>query len=495
MALTDDQRALIRQWRADPVSWVRQDVGVEELDPWHVEAFRAYGSPDKIKRIAMRACVGPGKSFVEALCAIHFATFMATPHDFPTGVCLSKSRENLRDNLWKEIAKWYRRSAVAQHVLRHNNDRLYNPDHPKEWAISARSFAQKASVEEMGAALSGLHGRLVYVGLDETGAMHPIIGDRAEQALSTKDRIRHRIMSAGNPVSMSGLLYAQTEGDLRRDYYVISITGDPDDPNRASRVDPVWARRMIALRGYNSAWVRSHIRGLFPEGEWNALLTRSQVLAAMQRHPPPGTFDYDPMVYGVDVGGDGEDADPSVICRRQGLRVYPFSELYSADGYHGAQRIAALNSEHPADAMFLDGTGGWANDWNKELMKLGHEPVRVGFAEAAEERETHYNKRAEMWWRMRDFIVNGGCLPYDEELLEELTTQTYDYNGDRIVMTEKDETKSQLGQRSTNKADSLALTFAFAVNPRIRPGSPEDVRRRLAQWGHGVEDIDPYASL
>lgn len=50
----------IREWRADPVRFVR-DVFQVEPDLWQARALRAFAQKEPRLRIALRACVGPGK--------------------------------------------------------------------------------------------------------------------------------------------------------------------------------------------------------------------------------------------------------------------------------------------------------------------------------------------------------------------------------------------------------------------------------------------------
>ena len=52
--------AKIRQWRNDPVLFVRE-VFEAEPDPWQLDVLAEMGRPGR-KRIAMKACAGPGKT-------------------------------------------------------------------------------------------------------------------------------------------------------------------------------------------------------------------------------------------------------------------------------------------------------------------------------------------------------------------------------------------------------------------------------------------------
>jgi len=78
-----------------------------------------------------------------------------------------------------------------------------------------------------------------------------------------------------------------------------------------------------------------------------------------------------------------------------------------------------------------------------------------------------YNKRAEIYGRMRDWLA-GGAIPDDAELAKELTAVEYGYamkdGHDCILLEKKADMKKRLGV-SPDKADALAVSFAFNVVP------------------------------
>ena len=101
----------IRQWRVDPVLFVRDNFNVEP-DLWQADALRAMGGEyNPRRRICMRACTGPGKSTVLAWGGWHRLACFADKGEHPKGAAISgEGKDNLRDNLWAELAKWRSRS-------------------------------------------------------------------------------------------------------------------------------------------------------------------------------------------------------------------------------------------------------------------------------------------------------------------------------------------------------------------------------------------------
>ena len=76
------------------------------------------------------------------------------------------------------------------------------------------------------------------------------------------------------------------------------------------------------------------------------------------------------------------------------------------------------------------------------------------------------NKRSEMYHGVRDWVADGGCLPEDDMLKQELSILScVETNNGRAQLIKKDDIKERIG-RSPDRADALALTFASPVKPQ-----------------------------
>ena len=84
------------------------------------------------------------------------------------------------------------------------------------------------------------------------------------------------IAIAGNPTKLGGPLYrARTTAEKL--WYVVEITGDPDDPRRSSRISLQHAREQIEEYGRDNPWVVVNIFGQFPPSSLNALIGPDEV--------------------------------------------------------------------------------------------------------------------------------------------------------------------------------------------------------------------------
>jgi hypothetical protein len=265
-----------------------------------------------------------------------------------------------------------------------------------------------------------------------------------------------KIVQAGNPTHLEGPLYdaCSTHADF---WTVFDITGDPDDPDRSSRISKKWARDQIELYGRDNPWVLVNVFGQFPPSSLNALLGPDEVKAAMNRRLDEDDYKFSQKRLGIDVARFGDDR--SVIFPRQGLRAFIPVTLRGVRTTTIAARCMLAKDRWGSALELIDDTGHWGHGVIDNLYAAGHSPIGVVFnAPAIDSR--YKNRRAEMWLKMADWIKRGGQLPQVNELIAELTTPTYTYVNGKFLLEDKDIVKERLG-RSPDLADALALTFAI----------------------------------
>lgn len=484
-------QAKIATWRENSPQFVFDNFGVEP-DRWQLEALRAFDSKDPLdQRISLQACVGPGKTTVLSWCGWKFLGCYASKGEHPKGLAVAVTKDNLDSNLWPEFSKWQARSTYLKEAFTWTHERIFANDFPEDWFLAARSWPKSASADEQGKTLAGLHGKYVLVLVDESGAIPVTVLRVADQVLSTGP-IFGKILQAGNPISLEGMLYAAATM-LRHQWRVIRITGDPDDPDawvHSPRVGPdaiAWARQQIATYGRENPWVMSSILGLFPPASINALLGVEDVEAAMTRHLPITAYEWAQKRLGVDVARFGDDR--TVLFPRQGLAAFRPVVLRhkrdSAVSVDIANRAMAAHTQWGSELEFFDATGGWAAGAVDVMRANGFGPIDVQFAAPAID-PRYFNRRAEIWFSMAKWVQEGGALPPLPELTGELTTPTYTFHKGKLLLEDKDQVKKRLG-RSPDLADALALTFGMVEMPGA-------ARQALQQTTHVAHDGDPFAT-
>ena len=494
-------------WRELPYGacrFVEDNFGATP-DPWQEQLLVAFADPTK-KRISLQACAGPGKTCGEAWCGWYFlgtqVSIDGIGYEHPNGFATSITGDNLRDNLWKEFAKWQSRSEYLRNAFRWQSDRLSRIGHDATWFLSARQWPKSGSADEQGRTFSGLHGKNVLILVDESGAIPPTVLRAGEQALPNTHF--GKILQAGNPISHEGMLY-EAAVRLAHQWTIIRVTGDPDDPNawvNSPRVNgehngepdcpcpACWARQQIDTYGRDNPWVMAYILGQFPPSSINALLTIEEVYAAQQRELAPADYTWQQKRIGVDVARFGDDR--SVIYARQGANARVKGSpviLRGADTLAIAARAYTAYAKWGAGAIFVDDTGHWGHGVIDNLRGAGINPHAVVFhAQAINPR--YKNRRAEMWIEMAKAIKRNVALPdHVAELPGELVTPTYTFLNGVFVLEDKDFVKKRLG-RSPDIADGLATTYCL-------PEMPNEVMQQLHQGtapGSVVTAYDPFAN-
>jgi len=425
-------------------------------------------------------------SAVLAWCGWNFLSCYGTDREHPKAAAISISADNLKDNLWAEFSKWQSASKFLSDNFTWTKERIFMNTAPATWFISARGFSKTANSEEQGRTLSGLHSKYVLYLIDESGDISPQVLKSADQGLSTGP-VFGKIMQAGNPTSHAGMLYAAAT-TLAHMWHQIIITGDPDDPRRSKRIDIEWARDQIKTYGRDNPWVMAFILGLFPPGSLNTLLGPDEVEAAMRRQPADQDYLTAQKRLGVDVARFG--ADSTILFPRQGLVAFKPVEMRNARSNEIAARVMLAKATWKSEIEFLDDTGGWASGVVDSLLQAGQSPVPVNFA-GKPDSDKYLNLRAEMWFRMAEWIKRGGCLPNDSQLVKELTAPTYYFQNGKFQLEPKEQIKSRLGF-SPDRADSLALTFRY-------PEMPAGIQAEMARLVPGYQsqalkhDYDPFA--
>lgn len=451
----------IRAWREQPVSFVREVFQIEP-DAWQADALQTLsGSEMKPRRrLVMKSCTGAGKSSLLAWVGWHRLLCFAEKGEHPKGAAISgEGANNLRDNLFAELSKWRERSPLLKAAFTWTAERIYATDFKETWFLSARSYAKDADSDSIGRSLSGLHSKYPFILFDEIGDAPIQLGQKAEQIFTggVKDGL---IACAGNPTSTTGLLYNLCTLERSR-WDMITITSDPDDPKRTPRVDIEHARQQIAMYGRSNPWVRATILGEFPDTGFNSLLSVQEVETAMNRHLTIDQYEFAQKRIGVDVARQGLDS--TVLFPRQGLVAYKPVVLRNASATDVAARIAESKAKWGSELELVDGTGGYGAGVVDVLRQAGHSPIEVQFAGSPTD-PRYFNKRSEIHFKLAEWVKRGGKLPKDPELVRELTTPTYSFQGGKFRLEEKEQIKKRLGF-SVDKADALACTFAMPELP------------------------------
>lgn len=178
----------------------------------------------------------------------------------------------------------------------------------------------------------------------------------------------------------------------------------------------------------------------------------------------------DELIMGVDVARYGDDRSTIFLRRGMDASTHKIITKEKLSTMQLAGLIKELSDSMDVDGVFIDETGVGAGVVDRCLQLQMDNVIGVNFASAPDRvvqgLPKTANKRAEMWAMMRMAIDAGLQLPQDDQLQSDLTGPLYKYNTDNAIILEKKEDMKKRGIRSPDKADALALTFAYPVTAK-----------------------------
>jgi hypothetical protein len=454
-------------WFHDPHRYVLDafDWGVGELaahpgpDDWQSDVLRDLGAGTinaaEAIRLATASGHGIGKS---ALVAWIILWAMSTrPH--LNGTVTANTGTQLETKTWRELAVWHKR-AINSHWFRWTATRFYQVDHPETWFVAAIPWAKERSE-----AFAGQHGEHVLVIYDEASAVDDVIWEVSEGAMTTAGAMW---CVFGNPTRNTGR-FRECFGRFRHRWITRQI-----DSRTARMANKAQLEQWVTDYGEDSDFVRIRVRGVFPRAGSMQFIASDLVEAAQARRldvKDPGA----PLVLGIDLARFGDD---QCVIRgragRDGRAIAPI-KWRGMDTVYSAGRIAeAIEHYHP-EGVFIDG-GGVGGGVIDILKARNFRVIEVNFGAPARNGTKYYNKRAEMWGDLRDWLGTG-TIDADTELQQDLIGPEYGFDKDSRVQLEKKDDMKKRGLASPDNGDALALTFAHPVARKDMATARHSLRR------------------
>jgi len=225
----------------------------------------------------------------------------------------------------------------------------------------------------------------------------------------------------------------------------------------------------------------------------DSLIPNELLDPALGRHIAEDQYGFAAKILGVDVAGEGPDSH--TICFRQGLACRDIVEIKQASEMELADIIAKHITRHDADMCFIDHTGGYGAGTLSRLRQLGFNRV-AGINFGSKASDPHYsNKRTEMFHCVRDWLKEGGCLPSDRLLAQELSVLScVETTSGKAMLIKKDDIREQIG-RSPDRGDALALTFASPVKPQGQAGIGQAIKTAASTGYNPLKRRKAYGLL
>lgn len=442
--------------------WGEKGTVLEEHDgpdEWQIDQLESLAAqmrddPNYSIREADASGHGIGKS---ALTSWLVLWRMSTcPH--MSGVVTANTTNQLTTKTWRELALWQKR-AINGHWFDWSATSFKHKEHPETWMVNAIP-----NTEQNSEAFAGLHSAYNLIIYDEASAIPDKIWEVSEGAMTDPRSIW---CVFGNPTRNTGRFRECFYSDAKR-----WVTRNID-----SRTCKMTNKRELAewveTYGEDSDFVRVRIRGVFPRAGSMQFIPSDIVDLSMAREVPYEAHYHLPIVVAVDVARYGDDK--TVIMVRQGRKIIEMKKFTELSTMETARETATTIRDNRPAATFVDEVGVGAGVVDR-LRQLGHEIIGVNAGVKPDDDETYYNKRAEMWDRMRTWLRDGGDLPNDKDLRASLIGVEYGYSdaksGEKLRLERKADMKKR-GLDSPDEGDALAYTFAERLAPTMMTNSFE----------------------
>jgi hypothetical protein len=437
-----------------PRQWQR---GVMETIRDHLAAPETRYTPC---RIAVASGHGVGKSAAIAMLSRWALDCWADARV----VITANTESQLVTKTSPEVAKWHRMAITRD---------WFNIATMKVSATDPRTDEARLDFVTWSAnnteAFAGLHnvGKIVFVMYDEASNIDDKVWEVTEGALTDADTVLIWL-AFGNPTRNTGR-FRECFGRYRHLWYTLQI-----DSREVEGTNKAYLQEVVDTYGEDSDIARVRVRGMFPSASSMQFISSASVARSRERILDP--LPTDPLIYGLDCARYGDDS--SVLAKRCGrdAKSRPWKRWSQVDAMTLAGDVARMAAEEKPDAIFVDaGNIGaavidrlrqlevpnvievWFGGKGKDVDLPGNLRFRVA------------NKRTEMWVRMRNWL-EGGAIPDEQEIEDDLTGTEYGYGRDEVTLTlERKEHMKQRGLASPDNGDALACTFAEVVMPKELP--------------------------
>jgi hypothetical protein len=398
-------------------------------------------------RMAIASGHGIGKSALSAW----VVDWIMSTRPRSKGTITANTYQQLSTRSWAQIIAWTKICLTGRWFTITTTEMFYQ--HQREsWQCAAQSCK-----EENSEAFAGQHAAdasSFYI-FDEASNIPDKIFEVAEGGLTDGEPF---IFLFGNPTRAEGKFFRVNFGNERERWWHQSI-----DSRSCKLTNKRQLQEWVEDYGEDSDFVRVRVRGECPRSGTRQLIPNDSV-AFCRRYKSQGHESL-PRILGIDPARYGDDR--STVILRQGRKAEIVAKFRGLDIVDLAGRIAEYMDEQAPDMTIIDADGIGAG----VVDVLKHRNYRVTEYHGggkADESNAYYNKRAECWCLLRDWLRAGAEIPDDPELAVDLTGPEYGFSNKNQVQLEKKEDMKSRGLASPDLGDALAMTFAARVLARPR---------------------------
>lgn len=234
----------------------------------------------------------------------------------------------------------------------------------------------------------------------------------------------------------------------------------------------------------------------YPDGNagFKAFFTRDMIYGE-KREPEEWYYKQYEIVCGFDPNGGGKDSACAVA--RQGNKIIEIAIFRNIkEPLELAEKFLDFKNKYHSTKAYCD------RGYGQGVLTLAaqrHDFISpVDFGGRAVDPEQYGNRRAEIYGRLKQWLIDGGYLGDSKDdkvvnLRRELQCIQYNLRKSdegKIYLCSKDDIRKVLGH-STDIADALALTFSGSVDKVVRKKNGEAIESELVS-SYVVQSMEDY---
>lgn len=423
--------------------WGEGELENFSIQDWQKDVLNSlYGRSNKPFKVAVSSGNGAGKTTLICFLILWFLSTRTRPKITVTSARFSQ----LLSTTWRELKIWKERCIIGD-FFELTSQSIYLKNHQYDWSANAKSW-------NIGNAQSfaGEHSKNMMILFDEASGIPDMIWNVARGALTTSGSCY--FIAFSNPTKRYGKFYECFSEKSTWKTKKVDIR-----KCSSSVINPEIIKEWRTEWGEDSDDFKVHVMGEFPDTSTNQLISTEYIESAIKTEIKPD--DNLGVNIGIDVStGNGKDYSVILVRRsnviidiiRKKLRLNDFLVM-----------ITNVMNKYKTNTLAIDSIGvscGLVQD----LENLNYTVIRVCGAERAINPERFINKRAELYFKLRDWLSNVGyvSIPDNRILQEELLSIEYS-------LDDRDKNKYRIlpkKDKSPDIADALSYTFAYDIPDR-----------------------------
>lgn len=440
----------------NPVAFFEDILGMIP-DDWQKEVLNDLIDHPKI---SVRSGQGVGKTALEAGSIIWF--LVCRP--YARVIATAPTMQQLYDVLWAEIAKWLN-SSLVKDLLKWTKTKVYMVGDEDRWFATAKTATKPENMQ-------GFHEDHMLIVVDEASGVADTIMEAILGTLSGED---NKLLMCGNPNRLEGVFYDSHNSD--RDKYKVHKVSSMDS-KRTSKDN---IEMLLKKYGQDSDVARVRIFGEFPKGALDSLISMETVEYACNCKIPESEIVTSNVLHiGCDVARFGDDK--TVITPRIATKIFPFEKYSKKSTMETVGNVIMMCKKYMQKYPKLKrciikiddtGIGGGVTDRLREVVaeeKLPYTIIPVNNGGAATD-DYYANLGSQIWGELRDALEENFSnmmqgekkavieLPYDDELIKQLSNRRKKITSKGKIQLEKKEDMKSRGIGSPDIADSVTLAF------------------------------------